>query len=106
MFIAAGRERLCPECARETGMPQGAGWRRSGRAGGLRASRPVVAPWGRGAQWGRPWRGPSSTWRPLAMACGGAIVAGLLLGVLNPNWVHTATWAGFAGGMYLADKPY
>ena len=40
------------------------------------------------------------------MACGGAIVAGVAVGAVNPNWVHTAAWAGFAVGMYVADKPY
>jgi hypothetical protein len=39
------------------------------------------------------------------MACGAAMVTGLVVGSVDVGALRLATWAGFAAGMVLADRP-
>jgi len=90
MFVAQPGQRLCPACAEEA--------RSSGPWGAPRRRR---AP-GRSAP---PWRpSPWQTWRPLAYAAGGSVLAALVVGSWAPTWAGRAAWLGFVAGMVLADR--
>lgn len=112
MFIAGGNERLCPECTREGaevgpprrggfGAQRGTGGVRQISSSGARRTRDDGNPWPRRP----PWRGGAwYAWRALIWACGACILAGMVIGALDPVWTRDGAWAGFVAGMYWADK--